>query len=110
MKRTNQRSENNQPDVFSVLVLDDQRCSFEWHARTVQETRAKIVPYKREVQPRLDTSTGQVNGERGTIGDLQTERLSLDRGKQVNFFKKSSTLFNFENMFRPLQQSSSGAK
>ena len=51
------------------------------------------MPYKREVQPRLDTSTGQVNGERGTIGDLQTERLSLDRGKQVNFFLRKAQHF-----------------
>ena len=61
---------NSQPDVFSVLVLDDERGSFERHSGTVQETRAKVVPYKREVQSWLHTRTSQIDGERGTIGDL----------------------------------------
>ena len=62
---------NNQPDVLSILILDDQCGSFERHAGTVQETRTKVVPYKREVQPWLHTCTSQIDGECGTVGDLE---------------------------------------
>ena len=64
---------NSQPDVLSILVLDDERDAFAWHAGTVHETRTKVVPYKREVQPRLYTCTSQVDGERGTVGDLEIQ-------------------------------------
>ena len=63
------------PDIFSVLILDDKCCSFEWHARTVQETRTKVMPHKREVQTRLYTRASQVNSERRTIGDLQIQNV-----------------------------------
>ena len=64
---------NSQPDVFSILVLDDERDSFARHAGTVHETRTKVVPYKREVQARLYTRTSQIDGERGTVGDLEIQ-------------------------------------
>lgn len=62
---------NSQPDVFGILVLDDERDSFPRHSGTVHETRTKVVPYKREVQPRLYTRTSQIDGKRGTVGDLE---------------------------------------
>ncbi len=63
---------NTLPDIFSIFVLDDERGSFKWHSSTVQETRAKVMSYKREVQSWLHTRAGQIDGERRTIGDLQT--------------------------------------
>lgn len=62
---------NGEPEVFSILVLDDERGSLERHSGTVQETRAKVVPYKREVQPWLHTRTSQIDGERGAVSDLK---------------------------------------
>lgn len=62
---------NSQPDVLSILVLDDERGLFARHAGTVHKTRTKVVPYKREVQPWLYTRTSQIDGERRTVGDLE---------------------------------------
>ena len=72
---------NSQPDILSILVLDDEFGSFERHAGTVQETRTKVVPYKREVQPWLHTRTSQIDGECRTVGDLEihTKKYSHDR-------------------------------
>lgn len=61
----------NKPDFFIVLVPDNKYSFLEWHARTVQEARTKLVPFKGKMQPRLDTSAGKINGERGTVRDLQ---------------------------------------
>lgn len=66
------KQHKSQPNVLSILVLDDECSSFERHSGTVQETRTKVVPYKREVQPWLHTRTSQIDGERGTVGDLET--------------------------------------
>lgn len=68
---------NTLPDIFSILVLDEKRGSFERHSSAVQETRAKVMSYKREVQSWLHTRAGQIDGKCRTIGDLQTHRMKV---------------------------------
>lgn len=41
------KQHKSQPNVLSILVLDDECGSFERHSGTVQETRTKVVPYER---------------------------------------------------------------
>ena len=79
---------NSQPDILSILVLDDECGSFKRHSGAVQETRTKVVSHKREVQPWLYTRTSQIDGKCGTVGDLEIdklERFSLECRKVIGF-------------------------
>lgn len=71
----------SQPDVLCILILDVECGSLKRHAGTVQETGTKVVPYKRELQPWLHTRTSQIDGESGTVGDLEIRTKSQVKPK-----------------------------
>ncbi len=58
------------PDIFSVLVSDDQSPSVRWHVGVVENTRTKVQLLKGEINKRLNSMTTQENGQSGTISNL----------------------------------------
>ena len=58
------------PDVFSVLVCDDQSPPMRWHVRVVENTWSKVQLLKGEIDERLNSMTTQENGQSGTIINL----------------------------------------
>ena len=59
------------PDVFCVLVGDDQSPPVRWHVGMMENTRTKIQLFKGELNKRLNSMTTQENGQGGTIHNLQ---------------------------------------